>query len=219
MEGGDELSKFLDFLRKNLQSNEFSSKNKKIPPQFLFGFLVIGIIFIVGSNFFAKQETVDEVVPTFQQIDNDPEAVETFGKVKDSTVLEDYKTKYEDELTNILNEMAGVKNVQVVITLGSSEKKVYEKNISSHNQQTTESDKQGGTRQVDDESTEEQLVIINKDGNETPVVVQTEPPSVKGVLIVATGMENLKLKENVIEAVTRVLDVPRHKVSVQPKKK
>lgn len=217
-EGGDELKNFFDFLKKNLQSNEYPSKNRKIPPHFLLGFLVIGIIFIVGSNFFSKQETNVESTPTFSQTNNDTEAVETFGKVKETQILDDYKDKYETELENILNEMAGVKNVQVVVTLGSSEKKIYEKNQTSHNQQTTEEDKQGGTRQVDDESIEEQVVIINKDGNEIPVVVQTEPPVVKGILIVANGMENLKIKERVIEAVTRVLDVPRHKVSVQPKK-
>lgn len=218
MEGGDELGNFLDFIKKNITSNEYSSKNRKIPPQFLLGFLVIGIVFIVGSNFFGNQDPAEDAIPTFNQINTDNEAVETFGKVKETTTLDDYKVKYELELTNILNEMSGVKNVQVVVTLGTSEKKIYEKNTTTHNQQTTEEDKQGGTRQVDDESIEEQVVIINKDGNETPVVVQTEPPEVKGILIVATGIENLKIKERVIEAVTRVLDVPRHKVSVQPKK-
>lgn len=212
------MKNFLDWLKKNLQSDEYTSKNKKIPPQFLLGFLVIGIIFIVGSNFFGHQETTEEVIPTFKEV-TEEESVETFGKVKESIVsLDEYKEQYETELTDILNEMSGVKNVQVIVTLSSSEKKVYEKNTTTHNQQTTESDKQGGTRQVDDESIEEQVVIVNNDGNETPVVVQTEPPVVKGVLIVATGMENLKIKERVIEAVTRVLDVPRHKVSVQPKK-
>lgn len=180
--------------------------------------LVLGIVCMIGSNLFSNQrEATKTSATTSTTEETGPESVETFGSSKDSSqkTLSDYKEKYESDLTDTLNKMAGVKDVQVVVTLASSEKKVYEKNTKSQTQQTEEEDKQGGKRSVVEESTEENVVIVNKDGEEVPVVIQTETPEIKGVLIVASGVEDLKIKEKVIEAVTRVLDVPRHKVSVQ----
>lgn len=52
---------------------------------------------------------------------------------------------------------------------------------------------------------------------EVPLVVETVKPSIKGVLVVAKGAEDIKIKSMIVEAVTRALDVPSHRVSVQPK--
>lgn len=210
-----------------MQKNPAEEKNrtkqkKKIPPQYLLILLVLGVVCMIGSNLFSQQlKTEEATAPVFKETKDttDNESVETFGSTKESLkTLSDYKEKYESDLTDTLNNMAGVKNVQVVVTLASSEKKVYEKNTTTHTQKTEEEDKQGGKRSVDDQSVEEEVVIVQKDGEETPVVVQTETPEVKGVLVIAGGVENLTIKERVIEAVTRTLDVPRHKVSVQPRK-
>lgn len=42
-------------------------------------------------------------------------------------------------------------------------------------------------------------------------------PKIVGVLVVAKGAEDIKVKTMIVEAVTRALDVPSHRVSVQPK--
>ena len=52
---------------------------------------------------------------------------------------------------------------------------------------------------------------------ETPVVLRTEKPKVRGVLVVAKGVDNIQVKAMVKEAVIRLLDVPAHRVSVSPK--
>ena len=53
---------------------------------------------------------------------------------------------------------------------------------------------------------------------EGPIISETKKPSVRGVLVVAKGAENIQIKKWIIEAVTRSLDVPSHRVSVMPKK-
>ncbi|BBP90642.1 hypothetical protein BsIDN1_42600 [Bacillus safensis] len=84
---------------------------------------------------------------------------------------------------------------------------------------TEETDKEGGVRSVTDQTKEEEVVIIKNGNEETPVVVQTKKPEIRGVLVVAQGVDNVQIKKTIIEAVTRVLDVPSHRVAVAPKKK
>jgi stage III sporulation protein AG len=49
-------------------------------------------------------------------------------------------------------------------------------------------------------------------------VVEYQKPAIRGVLVVAKGAENIQVKKWIIEAVTRSLDVPSHRVAVMPKK-
>ncbi|EEM04135.1 Sporulation stage III protein AG [Bacillus pseudomycoides] len=64
----------------------------------------------------------------------------------------------------------------------------------------------------------EKTVIIREGDKETPIVLRTEKPKVRGVLVVAKGVDNIQVKAMVKEAVTRMLDVPSHRVAVLPKK-
>lgn len=83
---------------------------------------------------------------------------------------------------------------------------------------TEETDKEGGKRSVTDQTSEEQIVMIRNGDQETPVVVQTKKPDIRGVLVVAQGVDNVQIKKTIIDAVTRVLDVPSYRVAVAPKK-
>lgn len=85
-------------------------------------------------------------------------------------------------------------------------------------QSTDETDREGGKRKVEDISTDEKLVIVRSGDQEKPVVVKTEKPKIRGILVVAKGADNIEVKKWIIEAVTRSLDVPSHRVAVLPKK-
>ena len=71
-------------------------------------------------------------------------------------------------------------------------------------QHTEEVDREGGTRQVEDISEDEQVVTIQTGDSEEPLLVKTEKPEVSGVLVVARGVENVQVKSFVVEAVSRV---------------
>ena len=77
--------------------------------------------------------------------------------------------------------------------------------------------KQAVRERVEDESLDEKTVIIREGDKETPVVLRTEKPKVRGVLVVAKGVDNIQVKAMVKEAVIKALDVPAHRVSVSPK--
>lgn len=130
-----------------------------------------------------------------------PEKVED----KPAAAEADWEKKYESELTSVLNKIQGVSNVSVVVTLASSERNVYEKNVVSTNGEN-------------ESTTDEQMAIVRNGDAESPVMIETRRPSIQGVLIVAQGAERAQVKKRMAEAVTRVLGVPMHRVAVMPGK-
>src|SRR5699024_4995138 len=125
-----------------------------LPSKYLLILFVLGIVCMIGSNVFSKSSSTKKLSTSSSSEEtshNNQESTQIFGSTKKNiSKPEDYKDRYEDELTNILENMSGVKKVQVVLTLASSEKKIYEKNKTIHTQKTEEKDKQGGKRNVED---------------------------------------------------------------------
>jgi stage III sporulation protein AG len=220
---GDKKKGIAAFLNKLTKQKEDGPANqkKKLPPTYLVLLLIVGVIFMVAGNLFTNREppSVDTIAPNLHE-STDKEAIETFGKSKEGAKsISAYEDEYESKLKAVLETVSGVKNVQIMVNLEASETKVYEKNTVTNTQKTEEKDKQGGERVSENNSVDEQLVITRKGDGDSPVIVQTKKPEIRGILVVANGVDNVHVKKRVIEAVTRVLDVPSHKVSVQPKKK
>lgn len=143
-----------------------------------------------------------------------------FGRKKDLNEdgMKALENQYENQLKEALEQIVGVHDVTVVVNVEATAKTVLEKNLTLKNQTTVEEDKEGGTRKIEDQSTEDQLVLIKEGDKEVPIVLETRKPEVKGVLVVAGGAENIQIKKWIVESVTRGLDVPSHKVAVMPKK-
>ncbi len=192
---------------------------------FLFVF-VLGVSFMLVSQLFSSPEKTENAktitaVSSQHSADSKEKTAEVFkasksDKPKDS--IDDYEKEYENQLKEILETIIGVDDVSVVVNVDATSLKVYEKNKSNKNTTTEETDKEGGKRSVTDQSSEEEIVMIKNGDKETPVVVQTKKPDIRGVLVVAQGVDNVQIKQTIIEAVTRVLDVPSHRVAVAPKK-
>ncbi|WP_052712109.1 hypothetical protein [Domibacillus indicus] len=117
----------------------------------------------------------------------------------------DLKKDYESELTRVLSQIEGVSNVSVIVNLASSERNVYEKNTVS-------------TKGDSETTKDEQMAVVRNGDVESPVMTETRKPDIQGVLIVAEGVERVQVKKRMVEAVTRVLGVPVHRVAVMPGK-
>lgn len=201
------------------EEKDDKGKEKKVTPKFLLVLLILGMLLMFSSNLF---QTKKEGMPVLQETTNQEASkdVPTFGQKGEGhmSIVEKYEKAYEQELKSALEEITGVKDVSIEINLDSSEEKILEKNVVKRSQTTGETDKTGGKRQVEDESLDEKTVIIREGDKETPIVLRTEKPQVRGVLVVAKGVDNIQVKGMVKEAVTRMLDVPSHRVAVLPKK-
>lgn len=198
------------------------TNHKKGKYIYLIVVLTLGTMIMLISNVFIKNESSQNALPTFKNnaSSQTEENVETFGQKNSSgnSVISDYERVYEVQLKEALDSIVGVSDVSVVVNVDATEKQVLEKNRKSQKQLTDETDREGGKRKVEDQSIDEQLVIIQNGEKEVPIVVETKKPAIRGVLVVAKGADNIQVKKWIVEAVTRSLDVPSHRVSVLPKK-
>ncbi|MFT8320650.1 MAG: stage III sporulation protein AG [Bacillus sp. (in: firmicutes)] len=210
----------ISWLKKWL-ANEESEEKKKGKVQYLIIVVLFGAAIMIVSNMFFKGSSNADVAAfsNTNGTSSDQAAEETFGQKSGggSSGITDYEEVYKEQIKEAINHIVGVKDATVYVNVDATEKKVYEKNSTSQTQTTEETDPQGGKRQVEDSSSEQQLVIVQNGDKQVPVVIETKKPAIRGVLIVAKGAENIKIKSMIIEAVTRALDVPSHRVSVMPK--
>lgn len=107
----------------------------------------------------------------------------------------------EQKLADTLSQIQGVGKVKVMITLednGSSELATDMQN----------------TNRGEETDFEQKTVIVSGNGTTSPYVVREKSAGVKGVLVVAEGGGNKAVRETVENAVTALLTVLPHRVTV-----
>lgn len=175
----------------------------------------VGILFMFTENFFTSPGPAEVV---FSDKADTKESEEAFGqKESEPSTMAEYENRYETQLKEALDEVAGVSNATVIVNLDSTEEKIVEKNRNSTDKYTYETPNDGGSRKIEEQSSEDQVVIIQNDNGQEPIVVTTRKPIVRGVVVVAEGAENAHVKKMIVDAVTRLLDVKSHRVMVLPK--
>ncbi|MDD7404229.1 MAG: stage III sporulation protein AG [Butyribacter sp.] len=130
------------------------------------------------------------------------------------TAMQQYAKKQEQKTEEILSKVEGVGKVKVMLTLASSEEKVTLQNNHITDQDTDEKDQAGGTRKEEKYESEKESVLVQKEGEETPYVVQIQSPSVEGVLVVAQGLDSGKIETEIIEAIQALFPIEPHKIKV-----
>ncbi|MEH7885560.1 stage III sporulation protein AG [Bacillus sp. JJ1609] len=209
----------LTWLKKLLGSKDGPPGKKSGKYQYLMIVVLFGTAIMLMGNILGDKNPADAVVPAVKEAGSEEDTA-VFGQKKNAgnDVISDYEEAYEAQLTEMLEGINGVGDVTVFVNVDATDKKVLEKNTNIQSQTTNETDREGGTRKVEEASKDEQLVLVRNGEKEVPLVLETKKPEIRGVLVVAKGAENIQIKKWIIEAVTRALDVPNHRVAVMPKK-
>lgn len=198
--------------------SEQKGDNEKLSwkPRYFIVLGLVGVLLLMISNLFSGKDE-DQTDITRNEIEE--QEIETGKQAEEGLTsdIEQLARSYEEDLSSMLNKIQGVSESEVMVNLDSTDVKVYEKNLISGTQTTSEEDRNGGTRQVEDRTEDTQVVLIRQGDTETPILVQTKRPEIRGVFIVAKGADQASIKSWIIEAVSSVLDVPSHRISVMPK--
>ncbi|MCS1350777.1 stage III sporulation protein AG [Mechercharimyces sp. CAU 1602] len=178
----------------------------------------VGLAVMIVADFF-QMETDGLPPPAAEEPSEKNEYAAMGGKrsASDDMSIQEYEEMYEDEMTKLLEGIVGVEEVSVMINLDASMETVIEKDRRKQERITDETDQRGGSRKIHEETEDEKVVIYKNGETEAPLVIKKVKPNVRGVLVVARGAENLKVKAAIIEAIERSLDVPAHRISVMPK--
>lgn len=125
----------------------------------------------------------------------------------------------EQQLENALSKVDGVGQVQVVITLESSNQKVVEKDRPSSESTQNQTGEDGRSSNSFSGSTEESTVYEkDSDGNQVPYVVAETYPEVRGVLVICQGGDNPVVIQQISEGVMALFRVEAHKIKVMKMK-
>ena len=139
-------------------------------------------------------------------------------EVEINNIKDEYEEAQKEELKSILEDMYGVGEVKVMISFKSGESKVLAYNSSKQVVSTEEKDTEGGTRvsnQTDDGST---VVMTNEGGDNEPFIVETYKPKIEGIMILAEGASDSRIKYDIQKAVSSLYGLSAEKVNVYPMK-
>ncbi len=125
-----------------------------------------------------------------------------------------YEEEQKEQLVAILKKIEGCGNVDCMLTFSSGEVKVPAYDETKQNNVTEENDKDGGKRTTTQQSDNSKVVMSNKDGGNEPFILETQKPKVVGVIVVADGAKDGKVKADIEKAVINLYDLPANKVNV-----
>ncbi len=142
-----------------------------------------------------------------------PESQPTVAITEDAEGISALEKNLEEKIALNLEKMKGVGKVKVLVTYNATLKKEFARDESFTKRNSTETDKEGGTRETVEETSSNSLVLA---GNTGALIVVEERPQVAGVLIIAEGASDPKVKELIFEAVRTLLDIQASKINVAP---
>ncbi len=187
-----------DWAKNNLQFKNF---NKKTISN-LFIILCVGIALIIVADFYK------DFLPN-------KKTNEQYKITNENSTKKEYVNELEDQLSEILSLVQDSGRVSVMITLKSTSEIVPALDKTSSDKVTNENDTEGGTRIINETNTQDKVVFMNEQGgNSKALVVKELNPEIKGVIVVAEGAKNPKVKLKLSEAVQTVLDIPAYRVSI-----
>lgn len=132
----------------------------------------------------------------------------------ESDVSGNMSNSLEKQLENILKNLEGVEDVNVLITYSETNKIVPMYNEDNSQSTTKEEDTQGGVRTINENSTKKEVVYQENNGQKNIVTSTVVTPEIKGAVILAKGANNGDVKSNIIQAVEAATGLPTHKIQV-----
>lgn len=152
--------------------------------------------------------------PESEKTDDENEDLTSEGNYSKMDIGE-YETYLENKTADILQQVDGVGEVTVMITLKSGGQKIIEKDQSGTKQTTEETDSAGGVRTVEDATSDKVSVYEqNSDGSSVPYVSKELSPEVEGVVVIADGGDNAVTEKSITEAVQALFGVEAHKIKI-----
>lgn len=131
-----------------------------------------------------------------------------------STKIGVLEKELENKLkTNILM-MEGVGKVQVSVNFLTGLKNEYVRNNNITKRTNKETDKTGGTRETTEITENNQVVMPS--GSSQPVIAIEDRPEIGGVLVIAEGARDPKVREGIHTAVQTLLSIPSARITVVP---
>ena len=122
------------------------------------------------------------------------------------TDADKYVTDLENRLISIISSIDGAGETKVMVTLESGSEDIY-----LHDYDYGENNNSDGKNSME---RKDEYVIVDGDSGEKGIVVRVAQPKIRGVAVVCRGADSEVVRQQIVEAVTALLDVSSARVSV-----
>ncbi len=167
-------------------------KDKKKPSR-IFIWIIIIAVFILGFGGFSDREEKSVV-----------------KKEETASSIDTFVQQQEEGLEKILKKINGAGDVSVFITIEGGGEKVPARD--NKNRYTRESEENPDL--ITDEESESQVVMSGKSSSGEPYIIKEKMPEVTGVLIVAEGAADERVRIEIYEAVKALYGMSSHRIKV-----
>lgn len=161
-----------------------------------------GVLLIVGTTVFPdnnKNKRKNENVVNVENKDND----------------NGYASVMEKQLKDILESVKGVGKVNVMITVEDNGKQIVLREQPYTKSSEVKQAKEGEEVISSDISQEDRVVLgVGENGDNSPYVISSKKPVIKGVAVVAQGGGNPVVVEKITNVIKSLFEVSVHKISV-----
>lgn len=126
---------------------------------------------------------------------------------------EEFVTKTEEKLNQIVGSIQGAGQCQVMVTLENGVEYVYasQQKVNTDRTEDTASDSNKISQR---DGTEQNIIIVDTDNGRQGLLVTEIQPTVKGVVVVCEGGDLPQVQQRIIEAVTTALNISSKRVCV-----
>ena len=128
--------------------------------------------------------------------------------------LSQYTTELVNKLSATLSQIEGAGSVSVMITLDGSSQLILAYETESKSNTTDNTTSSGTSTKTNNTTANSTPIIINSNGQSTPLVLSEIMPDVKGVVVVCEGANNIRVKLNILEAVPALLGVSSSQIEI-----
>ncbi len=152
----------------------------------------------------------------FRTDGNDGAAPVDQRNVADDTAGKSASGIYEKEerLKKVLSAIKGAGEVEVMISYKSSKEIIPAMNTVESHTQTEETDSNGGVRKITQTDTNTQPVSLSTQSGTQPLITKEIEPEIQGVIVVAEGADDFRVKIELLNAVQTVLGLKANQVEV-----
>lgn len=132
-----------------------------------------------------------------------------------------YEQQLEKRLEELLGQVDGVGTVRVMVVLKSSEEKVWHVDQDTTYSRTQETDSDGGSRNVENQSMSRETVIAGQGSGQSsqaagqgPLLEKEIRPEISGVVVSASGGGSPQVQAEISAAVEALFDLPVHRIKI-----
>mgnify|MGYP000937086611 CR=1 FL=1 len=188
------------FVKKNEEENKGKPRNRTL--ENLIVIVILGVIILLATTFLFDSNPSKDTLKDASSVTSGDKGSGSFSQMNG----EDMLLEIEQRLAELLSHVEGAGQVKVMIYADTSTELIPAYN----NEQDTRNDERndGKTSQI----SETREIALS--GDDTPIILKTIVPQIKGVVVVAEGADDMLIKAQLNNAVCTLLGIPEHRVQI-----